>query len=73
MKAYRGVNVSIHVFLASAQVGGEWSASRACRFTPGEKPPISIGYEAGWTPEPGLDDVENRKYLTLPGLELQPL
>jgi hypothetical protein len=31
MKAY----VEIHIFLTSALVGGEWSASRPDRFTPG--------------------------------------
>jgi hypothetical protein len=30
------VGVQIHVFLTSALVGGEWSASRPCRFTPGK-------------------------------------
>jgi hypothetical protein len=34
MKAYRGVDVWIQVFLTSALVGGEWSASRLCRFNP---------------------------------------
>jgi hypothetical protein len=28
MKAYGGVDVWIHVFLTSALIGGEWSASR---------------------------------------------
>jgi hypothetical protein len=37
MKANEGVNVYIHVFLTSALAGGEWSASRAGRFTPGER------------------------------------
>jgi hypothetical protein len=37
MKSYGGVDVQIHVFLTSAIVEGEWSASRPCRFTPGEK------------------------------------
>jgi hypothetical protein len=32
MKAYGGVDVYIHIFLTSALVGGEWSASRPCRF-----------------------------------------
>jgi hypothetical protein len=32
---YKGVDVGIHVFLTSALVAGEWSASRPGRFTPG--------------------------------------
>jgi hypothetical protein len=39
MKAYGGVDVYIHIFLTSALAGGEWSASRPSRFTPGEKAP----------------------------------
>jgi hypothetical protein len=39
MKTYGGVDVYIHIFLASALVGGEWSASRPGRFTPGERAP----------------------------------
>jgi hypothetical protein len=59
--------------LTSALVGGEWSASCPCRFTPGEK---SHGTHliGGWVgPRAGLDDVEKRKFLTLPGLGLRPL
>jgi hypothetical protein len=52
MKTYGGVNVQIHVFLASALVGGEWSDTRPGRFTPVEKPPVSIVYKGGWAPEP---------------------
>jgi hypothetical protein len=37
MKAYGGVDVQTHIFLTSALVGGEWSASRPGRFTPGER------------------------------------
>jgi hypothetical protein len=44
--------VEIHIFLASALVGGEWSASRPCRFPPGKEPPVPILLEVGWTPEP---------------------
>jgi hypothetical protein len=33
MKAYGGMDIQIHIFLISALVGGEWSASRPCRFT----------------------------------------
>jgi hypothetical protein len=60
----------IHVFLTSALVGGEWSASHPSYFTPGERSPGShcIG---GWVdPRAALDDVDKRKFLTLPGLEL---
>jgi hypothetical protein len=33
-----------HVFLTSALVGSDWSASRPCCFTPqGKIPPVSIG------------------------------
>jgi hypothetical protein len=54
MMTYGGVDVWIYVFLTSAVVGGEWSASLP-----------------GWVgPRAGLDDVEKRKFLTLPGLEL---
>jgi hypothetical protein len=34
MKAYGGLEVHIHVFLTSAVVEGEWSASRPGRSTP---------------------------------------
>jgi hypothetical protein len=36
MKGYGGVDVEIQVFMKTALVGGEWSASCPCRFTPGE-------------------------------------
>jgi hypothetical protein len=52
------VDVQIHVFFTSAVVGGEWSASRPGRFTPGERAPGThrIG---GWVgPRTGLEDVE---------------
>jgi hypothetical protein len=56
-------------FLISALAGGEWSASRPCRFTPGEGTP-GTHWIGGWVdPRAGLDDVEK----TLPGLELRPL
>jgi hypothetical protein len=73
MKAYGGVDVLIHIFLTSALVGGELSTSRPGRFTPGERAQGThrIG---GWVDlRAGLDDVEKRKFLTLPGLELRPL
>jgi hypothetical protein len=38
MKIYGGMKVQIYIFLNSALVGSEWSASRPCRFIPGESP-----------------------------------
>jgi hypothetical protein len=60
-------------FFTSALPGGAWSASRPCRFTPGE-----IASGTHWivglvVPRAGLDDVEERKIFILPGLELRPL
>jgi hypothetical protein len=73
MKAYGGVNVQIHVFFTTALVGGEWSASRPGRFTPGERTP-GTHWIGGWVdPRAGLDDVEKRTLLNLLGLELRPL
>jgi hypothetical protein len=71
MKAYRGVDVEIHMFLFSALAGGEWSASRLCRLTPEERAP-DTHWIGGWVdPRAGLDDLET-KFLSLPGLELRP-
>jgi hypothetical protein len=65
MKVYGGVDVQIQISLTSALVGGEWSASRLCRFTPGTH------WIGGWVDSrAGLDDVEKRRFLTLPGLKL---
>ena len=61
------------VFFISALVVGEWSASRPGRFTLGER--VSGTHaKGGWVgPSAGMDDVEKRIFLTLPGLELQIL
>jgi hypothetical protein len=73
MRAYGGVDIWIHIFLTSALVGGEWSASRPYRFIPGERGP-GTQWIGGWVgPRAGLDDVEKRKFFTLPGLEILPL
>jgi hypothetical protein len=73
MKAYGGVDIQIHIFLTSALAGGEWSASRPDRLTPGERA-ASTHWIGGWVdPRAGLDDVKKRKFLTLPRLELRPL
>jgi hypothetical protein len=70
MKAKGEVDVQVHTFLTSALAEGELSASHPCRFNTGERA-LGIG---GWVgPRTGLDAVEKRKFLTLPGLELRPL
>jgi hypothetical protein len=73
MKAYGGVDVQIQIFLTSALVGGEWSASRPSRFTPKERAPGNH-WIGGWVDHrTGLNDMEKRKFLTLPGLKLRPI
>jgi hypothetical protein len=63
MKAYGGVGVQIHIFLISALVEGEWSASRTGRFTHGERA-LGTHWIGSWVdPRAGLDDVEKRKIL----------
>jgi hypothetical protein len=58
MKTHRRVDVQTHVFSTSALVGGEWSASRLGRFTPGESAP-GIQWTEGWMDNrAGLDDME---------------
>jgi hypothetical protein len=57
MKAYGGVDVSIHILLTSTLAGGEGSASCPGLFTPGERAP-GIHW-IGWVdPRAGLDDME---------------
>jgi hypothetical protein len=64
---YGGVDIQIHAFLASALIRGEWSASCS-----GERA-RAIHWIGGWVgPRIGLDDVEERKILPLPGLESLP-
>jgi hypothetical protein len=64
MKAYGAVDVWIHTFLTSAPVGGEWSASRPGRFTPGERAPGIHWIGGSVDPRAGLD-VERRKFFQL--------
>jgi hypothetical protein len=57
----------------SALARGEWSASRPCRFTPKERAP-GTHWIGGWAGlRAGLDNVEKKKFLNLPGLEHPPL
>jgi hypothetical protein len=74
MQAYGGVDVPIdpHI-LNSTLVAGEWSISRPCYFTPRKRAP-GTHWIGGWVDlRASMDDVEKRKFLTLPGLELRTL
>jgi hypothetical protein len=70
MKMYGGLDRYTQVFLTSAPVGGEWSASRPGRFTPGEKVPGNHWVEGWVDPKAGQDDVKKWKFLAPPGLKL---
>jgi hypothetical protein len=73
MKAYGGVDVYIYISLTSALPGGEWSASRPCRFIPGERTP-GIHWIGGWVePRADLGDLEKSKFLSPLRLELRTL
>jgi hypothetical protein len=49
------------MFLTLALIGGEWSASRSGRFTPGERAP-STHWTSGWVgPRADLDNVKKRE------------
>jgi hypothetical protein len=53
MKTYGGMDVYMHVFLTSVLVEGEWST-------------LPLSRIGGWVvPKAGLDDVQERKFLTL--------
>jgi hypothetical protein len=58
MKAYGGMDVQIHIFVTSALAG------KVLRYPLDRR---LVG------PRVSLDDVEKRKFLNLPGLELRPL
>jgi hypothetical protein len=73
MKAQGGVDLYTHIFLTSAQFGGEWTTSSPCLFTFREKAP-GTHLIRGWVgPRAGLDCMEDREFLLLTGLELLPL
>jgi hypothetical protein len=65
MKRYGRMDVQIHVFVTSTLIGGEWSASRSCLFTPEKE--ISVD------PRTSVNDLKKRKFLALPELEFRPL
>jgi hypothetical protein len=52
-----------HIFLISALGGGEWSASRPCRFNPGKTDPDTHWIGGSVSPRAGLADIEQRQFL----------
>jgi hypothetical protein len=65
MKANGGMYIETHVFLTSALVGGEWSASHPGRFTSEERDP-GTHWTGGWVgPGTCLDYVKKGKVFTL--------
>jgi hypothetical protein len=55
-------------FLDLSILGGEWSAACPSHFITGEKG-TSTHWTGGWVgPRAGLDNMETRKFLILPGL-----
>jgi hypothetical protein len=68
MKTYGGVDVEIHIFLASALVGCEWTASRSCRFTPRKQHryPLSRRLDG---PQSRSERCGEEKKFAVPGIE----
>jgi hypothetical protein len=66
MKAYGGVDVQIQIFLSLALIG-ECQLHAPAALPRGKKPRFALDRMLG------LDTVEKRKFLTQPGLELQPV
>jgi hypothetical protein len=70
MKTCGGADVQTHVFLKSERVERDWSASRPGRFIPEERA-SGTHWTGGYVgPRASLENMENTKFLTLPGLEL---
>jgi hypothetical protein len=57
-------------FLNSASDGGEWSASRTCRFTQAKQSAVPNLQEAGWATEP-VWELWRRK-ISCPLTEIEP-
>jgi hypothetical protein len=60
---------SSYWFLTSTMDGGVVSVTPRPRFTPGKGPSVSIGQEAGWSPEPVWTQARGKSLLPLPGIE----
>jgi hypothetical protein len=71
METYGGVGIA-PPFLTSTLGRGELSASRPGRFNPGEVATDTYWIGSWMGPRTGLEAVEKRKFLPLPGLEHRP-
>jgi hypothetical protein len=71
MLAYEGVGVQILIFLTSALVGVELSASRLGRFIPWKERRCAHWIEDWEGPLSGLDSAKRRQFLSLLQLELR--
>jgi hypothetical protein len=67
------MDVYSHIFLTSALVEGECSASLPGRFTSGERGRGTRWKGGRMDPRVCPDDVEKRKRLIIPGIEHRPL
>jgi hypothetical protein len=63
------MNFELHPFILSALDRCEWSASHASRFTPKGEVSGASGIEGWADPSSGLDALEHRVVLPLPGIE----
>jgi hypothetical protein len=73
MKAYGGLDVQIHIYLDHCTSWSLVVSFTARPLYPRGKSP-DTHWIGGWVdPRASLDDVEKRKFLTLPGLKLRPL
>jgi hypothetical protein len=58
MKAYRGMDIQIHIFLTLTLAGGQWLASCPRHFTPRERA-TGTHWLGGWVdPRASLNDME---------------
>jgi hypothetical protein len=67
-----GGDVYIHLSLPSALAEGEWSVPRSAAIPLGKKPQYALDRRLGG-PQSRSGDLEKRKFLILPGLELWSL
>jgi hypothetical protein len=73
MKMYEGGNIETLVFLTTALVGGEWSASRPGRFTTKKSPWYPLDRRLGGIKRRYRRHGETKIFLHSSGLKLQPL